>query len=74
MPILHIYIYIYIIYIYTPKWFFPDIVWPSLRSLDLASKATDVAARGLDVPGIEHIVNFDLPNDGGPAMQKQAEG
>lgn len=26
--------------------------------------ATDVAARGLDVPGIEHIVNFDLPNDG----------
>lgn len=23
-----------------------------------------MAARGLDVPGIEHIVNFDLPNDG----------
>jgi superfamily II DNA/RNA helicase len=23
--------------------------------------ATDVAARGIDVPGIEHIVNFDLP-------------
>ena len=23
--------------------------------------ATDVAARGIDVPGIRHIVNFDLP-------------
>ena len=23
-----------------------------------------MAARGLDVPGIEHIVNFELPNDG----------
>jgi ATP-dependent RNA helicase RhlE len=23
--------------------------------------ATDIAARGIDVPGIEHIVNFDLP-------------
>ncbi len=23
--------------------------------------ATDVAARGIDVPGIEHIINFDLP-------------
>ncbi len=24
--------------------------------------ATDVAARGIDVPGIEHIINFDLPD------------
>ncbi len=23
--------------------------------------ATDIAARGLDVPGIEHIINYDLP-------------
>lgn len=23
--------------------------------------ATDIAARGIDVPGIEHIVNFDIP-------------
>eukprot|EP00438_Fugacium_kawagutii_P012964 Skav229734 [mRNA] locus=scaffold1287:104610:109895:+ [translate_table: standard] len=28
------------------------------------AEATDVAARGLDVPGIDHIVNYDLPNDG----------
>ena len=25
--------------------------------------ATDVAARGLDVKGLSHVVNFDLPND-----------
>lgn len=25
--------------------------------------ATDVAARGIDVPGISHVVNFDMPQD-----------
>ena len=25
--------------------------------------ATDVAARGLDVDDISHVVNYDLPND-----------
>ncbi|MCT8997069.1 DEAD/DEAH box helicase [Chelativorans intermedius] len=25
--------------------------------------ATDIAARGIDVPGISHVVNFDLPNE-----------
>jgi ATP-dependent RNA helicase RhlE len=25
--------------------------------------ATDIAARGIDVPGISHVINYDLPND-----------
>ncbi|HEY6464007.1 MAG TPA: C-terminal helicase domain-containing protein, partial [Polyangiaceae bacterium] len=25
--------------------------------------ATDVAARGIDVEGVSHVFNFDLPND-----------
>jgi len=24
--------------------------------------ATDIAARGIDVDGISHVINFDLPN------------
>ena len=25
--------------------------------------ATDIAARGIDIPHVSHIINYDLPND-----------
>src|SRR3546814_9278256 len=25
--------------------------------------ATDIAARGIDVPGITHVINYELPNE-----------
>jgi ATP-dependent RNA helicase RhlE len=25
--------------------------------------ATDIAARGIDIPGISHVINYDIPND-----------
>ncbi len=25
--------------------------------------ATDIAARGIDVPGVSHVINYDIPND-----------
>jgi ATP-dependent RNA helicase RhlE len=43
--------------------------------------ATDIAARGIDVPGIEHVINFDMPQTvedyihrGGRTARGNAEG
>jgi ATP-dependent RNA helicase DeaD len=32
--------------------------------------ATDVAARGIDVPRISHVINFDIPYDGGAYIHR----
>jgi ATP-dependent RNA helicase RhlE len=38
-------------------------VLSAFRSGDIRTLvATDIAARGIDVDGISHVVNFDLPN------------
>jgi len=37
---------------------------PSKRKLLRIMISTDLAARGLDISNISHVVNFDLPNDG----------
>jgi ATP-dependent RNA helicase RhlE len=43
--------------------------------------ATDIAGRGIDVPGIEHVINFDIPENvedyvhrGGRTARGQAKG
>lgn len=41
-----------------------DAIMRKFRSSDIrVLVATDVAARGLDVPDVEHVVNYDLPAD-----------
>ncbi len=36
---------------------------PSARARSRILVATDIAARGIDVDGISHVVNYDLPNE-----------
>ena len=45
----------------------PILVLPSLHSFKSGRTpvlvATDVAARGLDIPHVTHVINYDLPKD-----------
>ena len=34
-----------------------------IRNLDFQYVASDLASRGIDIEGVSHVINFDVPND-----------
>ena len=47
----------------SPQCFFNYLLVLCIPCLSLKQVATDIAAKGLDFPDIQHVINFDMPTE-----------